>query len=79
MTQLNNVMLTKEMVTFCPLPRLDSTGEKNRPIENCQNLLDNGASLQDELKDLYRVLYILAMPRAQNMDRRRNFLMRSKN
>ena len=52
---MNDEALTKEVLGFCPLPRLDSTGETFLPIDECQLQLDKGDTLEDELKDLQKV------------------------
>ena len=47
--------LTREVLGLCPLPRLDAEGKTFLPIDECQKLLDKGATLAEELKDLERV------------------------
>jgi hypothetical protein len=54
-SKLGDTDLTKEVLTFCPLPRLDSTGKEFLPIDECQLLLDKGATLEEELADLNKL------------------------
>ena len=44
--------LTREVLSFCPLPRLDVDGKKFLPINEFQRLMENGSSLADELEYL---------------------------
>ena len=50
--QMNDEELTKKVISFCPLPRLEVDGKIFIPINECQRLIDNGSSPVDELKDL---------------------------
>jgi len=54
-TKLDDPDLTKEVLGFCPLPRVDVSAEEFLPIDECQNMLDNGDDLAKELKDLRRI------------------------
>ena len=38
------------------MSRIDGDGGKILPFDECQHLMDNGATLKDELRDLKRVL-----------------------
>ena len=53
--QMNNEELTREVLNFVPLPRVDSDASTYLPFDECQRLVDNGATLTDELCDLKRV------------------------
>lgn len=44
--------LKKEIMTFCPLPRINSNAKEFLLIDECQRLLDNGDYLATELADL---------------------------
>ena len=50
--QMNDEDLTKEVLSFFPLSRLDVYGKIFLTIYKCQRLMDNGSSMADELKDL---------------------------
>ena len=50
--QMHDEELTKEVLIFCPLPRLDVDGKTFLPMNECQRLMGNGSSLADEQKDL---------------------------
>ena len=50
--QMHDEKLTKEVLSFLPLPRLDVNDKTFLPINKCQCLMDNGSSLSDELKYL---------------------------
>ena len=43
--KLNDTELQKEVLTFCPLPRIGQNTEEFLPIAECQQLLDNGDNL----------------------------------
>jgi len=43
------------LLGFCPLPRVDGSGEEFLPIDECEQLLDKGDDLATELSDLKRV------------------------
>ena len=47
--------LTKAVLQFCPLPRVDADAQEFLPIEECERLLENGDDLATELKDLRRI------------------------
>ena len=47
--------LTKAVLQFCPLPRVDADAEEFLTIEECERLLENGADLATELEDLRRI------------------------
>ena len=49
---INGTELRKEVLTFCPLPRIGANTEEFLPIAECQQLLDNGDNLATELLDL---------------------------
>ena len=53
--QMHDEEVTKEVIGFCPLPRLDVDGKTFLPINECQRLMDNGSSLADELKYLRKL------------------------
>ena len=48
--QMHDEELTKEVLSFCPLPRLNVDGKTLLPIYERQRLMENGSSLADELK-----------------------------
>ena len=50
--QMHDEDLTKGVLIVFPLPQLYVDGKTFVPINECQNLMDNGSSLSDELKDL---------------------------
>ena len=50
--QMYDEELTKEVLSFCPLPQLDVYGKKFLPINEWHRLTDHGSSLSDDLKDL---------------------------
>ena len=50
--QMHDEELTKEVLRFFPLPRLDMDGKTFILIIECQRLMKNVSSLEDELKDL---------------------------
>ena len=47
--------LTKEVLSFPPLPRLDVDGKTFLPTNEFQSMMDNGSSLADDLKDLEKL------------------------
>ena len=49
---MNDEEITKEVLIFCPLPKLDVDGKKFIPINECQRLVDNVSPLVVELKDV---------------------------
>ena len=53
--QMKNKELTREVLGFVPLPRIDGDGGTFLPFDECQRLMDNGATLKDELRGLKRV------------------------
>ena len=53
--QMHDEDIAEEVLSFCPLPRLDVDGKTLLPINKCQHLMDNGLSLVDELKDLEKL------------------------
>ena len=55
MLQMKNTELTREVLEFVPLPRIGGDGGTFLPFDECQRLMDNGATLKDELRDLKRV------------------------
>ena len=50
--QMHDEDITKEVLSFCPLPQLEVDGKTFLPIDECQRLMENGSSLADDLKDL---------------------------
>ena len=53
--QMNNKELSMEVLNFVPLPRVDADASTFLPFDECQRLVDNGDTLNDELRDLKRV------------------------
>ena len=53
--QMRDASLREKILGFCPLPRLDVDGQTFLPIDECQQLMDNGASLNEEMKDLHKL------------------------
>ena len=53
--QIGDDELTKEVMTFCPLPCIDADGKTFLPIDECQLRLEKGDTLATELADLERV------------------------
>ena len=53
--QMHDEELTKEVLSFCPLPRLDVDGKTFLPINKCQRLMDNVSSRAYDLKDLEKL------------------------
>ena len=49
--QMHDEELKKEVLSSCPLSRLDVDGNIFLPINKCQRVMENGSSLVDELKD----------------------------
>ena len=50
--QIHDEDLTKDVLRLFPLPQLDVDGKTFLQINECQRLIDNGSSLEDDLKDL---------------------------
>jgi len=44
--KINDAELTKAVLGFCPLPRVDAAGKEFLPIDECDRLLENGDDLQ---------------------------------
>ena len=55
MLNIGDDELTKAVLQFCPLPRVDADAEEFLTIEECERLLENGADLATELEDLRRI------------------------
>jgi hypothetical protein len=47
--------LTKAVLLFCPLPRVDGDANEFLPIDEFERLLENGNALEKELDDLRRI------------------------
>ena len=47
--------LTKAVLEFCPLPRVNADAKEFLPINECERLLENGDDLAKELEDLRRI------------------------
>ena len=54
--QIKNKELTREVLRFVLLPRIECECATFLPFDECQRMMDNGATLKDELCDLKRVL-----------------------
>ena len=55
MLQMKGRELEQEVLSFVPLPRLDSDSATFLPFDECKLLMDNGSTLKDELSDLQKV------------------------
>ena len=55
MLQMKNTELTREVLEFIPLSRVGCDGGTCLPFDECQCLMNNGATLKDELRDLKRL------------------------
>ena len=55
MLEINDAELTKAVLEFCPLPRVDAAAKEFLPIDECERLLENGDDLAKELDDLRRI------------------------
>ena len=53
--KMNDEDLTKEVLDFIAMPRLDVDGKTFLLIDECQPLMGSRASLADELKDLEKL------------------------
>ena len=53
--QMKDRELEQEVLSFVPLPRLDSDSATFLPFDECKLLMDNGSTLKDELSDLQKV------------------------
>ena len=56
------------MLGFCPLPRVNVAGDEFLPIDECQNMLDNGDNLAKEMECLKRV-----QRKAEDLDKKKCF------
>ena len=52
--EMDDDELTKAVLGFCPLPRVDGDAKEFLPIDECERLLENGDDLAKELEDLRR-------------------------